>query len=146
MSKTHFYVFGKIQPKQRARVLKSGRSYTPKKTVDYEEKIKAAYLEENKLKKHYRGGVSLSIGAYFAMPKSWSLAKKKKMAMEPHLQRPDLDNIFKVVKDALNKIAYADDSQIYSYEYSEKCWAEPRDITDIDISDERICVELTYDE
>ena len=54
------------------------------------------------------------IEAYFSVPKSAS--KKKRAAMltgdiRP-TKKPDMDNILKTVADALNGIAYRDDSQI----------------------------------
>lgn len=58
------------------------------------------------------GPVGLTIMATFAMPKSWSKKKREAMFGRPHTQKPDLSNVRKAVEDALNRIAYADDSQV----------------------------------
>jgi len=42
------------------------------------------------------------------MPKSWSDKKKSEMCYQPHQQRPDVDNLFKALADAI----YIDDSHI----------------------------------
>jgi len=58
--------------------------------------------------------VQVGIIAYYPIPKSAS--KKKRADMESGklrpIVKPDLDNVMKVVCDALNQIAYRDDSQI----------------------------------
>jgi Holliday junction resolvase RusA-like endonuclease len=42
---------------------------------------------------------------------------------DPVTKKPDADNIGKLVLDALNGVAYKDDSQVFSIEV-EKIWAE----------------------
>lgn len=104
---------GKPLGKQRARTLKSGRSYTPEQTVNYETLVKICYVDQ--------GGenlgsemVWLEVSAFYPIPKSTS--KKKKEMMEAGEIRPtikpDLDNCIKIISDSLNGIAYKDDSQI----------------------------------
>ena len=52
--------------------------------------------------------------AYFKIPKSYT--KGKRLACAYNINRPDkkpdTDNILKVVMDALNKVAYSDDSKV----------------------------------
>ena len=56
------------------------------------------------------------IEAVFEIPKSTS--KKRRLLMEAReelpCKKPDADNIAKVICDALNKVAYGDDTQICS--------------------------------
>jgi Holliday junction resolvase RusA-like endonuclease len=54
---------------------------------------------------------------YIKMPNSWSVKKKNALNGKPHDQKPDLDNMIKVL-DALFK----DDSKIYSI-HAEKYWS-----------------------
>ena len=54
-----------------------------------------------------------------AMPKSWSKKKKDAMEGEPHLSRPDIDNICKSVLDCL----MIEDSAVWRIE-CEKHWAK----------------------
>ena len=58
--------------------------------------------------------VTLRIVARFLPPKSGSKVMKKRM-LEGEvfpLKKPDMDNIVKVVSDALNGVAYHDDTQV----------------------------------
>ena len=43
----------------------------------------------------------LNFVAFMTIPKSWSKAKRTRMAMMPHQVKPDLSNIIKAVEDAL---------------------------------------------
>lgn len=115
-----FWVPGKPQGKARARTFYSEssgkhRSVTPDRTVLYENLIKnqflnsagGFYLEKEK-------PVTLRIVARFLPPKSVSKKKQQQMLdgeILP-LKKPDMDNIVKVVADALNGVAYHDDTQI----------------------------------
>ncbi len=102
--------------KQRPRVLKNGITYTPKKTVEYETFIKEMYVTECRNEKPKEGPVKMSIRAYFPIPKSVSKIKKTSMErgnIRP-TKKPDVDNIVKIVGDALNGLAYLDDKQIVS--------------------------------
>jgi len=58
------------------------------------------------------GPVRLGIRATFAVPKSYSKTKRDATIWRPHTQKPDGDNLAKQIGDALNRIAWVDDSQI----------------------------------
>lgn len=117
-----FQVPGKPQGKARARTyynkeLGRSTSYTPENTVLYENLIKSQYLAKcNGI--YFESGtpVAVQIIARFVPPKSAS--KKRALQMlegkELPLKKPDVDNIVKVVADALNGVAYRDDTQIAS--------------------------------
>lgn len=111
--KVQFIIPGKPMGKQRARTLKTGRSYTPKETVNYETLVKLAYSQlENK--KYFEGPLKVYITAYFSIPTSTSKGKTNLMMsgkMRP-TKKPDMSNIIKIIEDALNGIAYKDDCQI----------------------------------
>lgn len=106
---------GEPVPKGRPRLGK-GKTYTPEKTRQYENMVKLIYMHKHGATIEQLAGEQLrmTIRAFFGIPKSKS--KKLKQSMELNetrpIKRPDVDNIIKVVADALNGIAYADDSQI----------------------------------
>lgn len=104
---------GSPMGKQRPRVMKNGITYTPAKTVNYETLIKELYIEQHS-GEQLQGPIRMTIDAYFDIPKSVSQKKRRHMlsGLEMPCKRPDMDNIAKIVADALNKIAYQDDSQI----------------------------------
>jgi Holliday junction resolvase RusA-like endonuclease len=58
------------------------------------------------------GPVRLEIRACFKVPQSYSKAKRDATIWRPHTQKPDGDNLAKQIGDALNRIAWVDDSQI----------------------------------
>lgn len=115
-----FHVPGKPQGKARAKTYRNKNTgftttVTPDKTVLYENLIKDQYLNACKGQYLERGlPVTLRIVARFLPPKSAS--KKRTLDMlegrELPLKKPDMDNIIKVVADALNGVAYHDDTQI----------------------------------
>ena len=90
-------------------------AFTPAKTASFENLVKISYQQ-----KHYNfiyeAGVPLiaCIDAFFPVPKSVSKKARERMlsgTVRP-TKKPDADNIIKSVLDALNGIAYHDDSQI----------------------------------
>lgn len=107
-----FVVAGEIVGKGRPRFTRSGRTYTPKRTTDYERTIKTAYL--NKYSYLSQKALRIKICAYLEVARSHSKVKKSKMLMNllQCTKKPDIDNITKVVLDALNKVAYQDDTQV----------------------------------
>ena len=101
-----FCVEGKVLGKPRPKVNRNGRVWTPKRFADYEKKIADAYREAGG--KLHEGEVRLAIVTHRSLPKS----RPKKMESEPDTFKPDIDNVLKIVLDALNKVAYSDDSQV----------------------------------
>ena len=67
-------------------------------------------IAKQHIKKPITGPVTLEILFQFKKSKYWS--KKKKAAANWHTQKSDIDNLQKSVLDALNGIAYVDDSQV----------------------------------
>jgi Holliday junction resolvase RusA-like endonuclease len=60
------------------------------------------------------GPVRMVIKAIFPIAKSWTKARKAAaLAGAPHLSKPDGDNVAKLVCDALNGLAYADDARVF---------------------------------
>lgn len=110
----HLTIPGEPQGKARARTGK-GFAFTPEKTVLYENLIKTIFAQE-KCQRYEGDGIPLEmiIKAYYRIPKSASQKKYANMhsgVIRP-TKKPDADNIMKVVADALNGIAYHDDTQI----------------------------------
>lgn len=58
------------------------------------------------------GPVEMLVSYWFPRPKS-RVWKSRPMPQEPCVKKPDWDNLGKSVCDALNGIAYVDDSQVY---------------------------------
>lgn len=113
MSTVTFTIIGKPCGKGRPRFSTAGgyaRSYTPAKTVEYENLVRMAWVQSGGEK--LQGVISATINCYFPIPKSVSMKKRVAMDGEFYTKKPDCDNIAKVILDALNGIAYDDDSQV----------------------------------
>lgn len=112
MNRVTFTVSGKPYAKKRPRFSRrSGRAYDPDTNAKAEASIGTIALPLFPVAT--TGPVALEIVATFAIPKSWSKAKAASLIHRPHCQKPDGDNLMKAVKDALNRIAWADDGQVY---------------------------------
>ena len=116
---------GKPTGKQRARTLKTGFSYTPEKTINYENLIKLIYRESGG--GYMEGPLKAQVKIVFDIPKSTSKKNREKM-MAGELfptKKPDIDNVQKIIFDALNGIAYKDDTQIILVEAWKKYGEQP---------------------
>jgi Holliday junction resolvase RusA-like endonuclease len=93
-----FTVYGTPQGKQRPRLGKGGRVYTPKSTKTYEAAVRARCLcamVAGRVPKRCGGAVRITIGCFF-----------------PDARRRDGDNVLKAVQDALNGFLWVDDCQV----------------------------------
>lgn len=114
-SNMEFIVEGEPQGKARPRFSrKSGTVYTPAKTAKYEKEIRQAYIAVGGKLIPEGSYAVVTVDAYFKIPKSYT--KRKRLDCEQNINRPDkkpdIDNVLKVVLDALNKVAYEDDKQV----------------------------------
>lgn len=109
-----FTIPGKPQGKSRPRF---GQKcvYTDKKTTDYEKTVKLLYRHAAGLTTFPdKTPIRIDIRAYYPIPKRTSGIQRTAMCLGKLLptKRPDLDNVSKIILDALNGIAYHDDAQI----------------------------------
>ena len=100
----------------------------PKEDAIYENLVKitfaAAKRDDYDL---YEKALRVEIEAFFGIPKSFS-KKRAAEATEGHicpLTKPDADNIAKIICDALNGVAYKDDTQIVELKIIKRYAAEP---------------------
>lgn len=145
-SMIYFKVDGEPVGKGRPKFSRRGdyvHTYTPKKTTDYEEKIKFAFLSSNcERMPVYEKGIPLKVEMTIAFPIPKSFSKKKaelaRLRLIAPTKKPDIDNVVKML-DALNGLAFYDDSQITTIKaekiYSEQPYLEvkihPRDWGDL---------------
>lgn len=111
-----FRVNGDTQPQGRPRATRMGkgvRMYDDPKSVAYKTIVRASF---NRLgvKEFLEGPLYMKVVIYKKMPKAFS-KKKQQMALDGILRpetKPDVDNYAKTFMDALNGLAYKDDSQV----------------------------------
>ena len=130
--RVYFIVPGPAKAKERPRVGKGGRIYTPNGTHKYEKLVRECY-EEKGIYYFDDEYISIKIIFWFEIPKSYSKQKRQDCAegfIRP--SRADIDNYIKSVLDGLNKVAYADDRYIYKIE-AEKRYTENEARTEVTI-------------
>lgn len=86
------------------------RAYTPKRTRVAEADIKAAIRQEVMKCGSFTADVALWVHATFFRERPKSIPKRIVFPV----RKPDLDNYFKTLTDALEKYVYQNDSQIVS--------------------------------
>ena len=101
--------------KGRPRVGRYG-TYTPKKTATYESYVQYCWAAEYGAQPPSERPLEVSVIFYMPIPKSATKRIRAEITqgIVKHTKKPDLDNMAKAVLDALNGLAYKDDSQIYS--------------------------------
>ena len=126
-----FTIPGEPCAKGRPRFTRQGHAYTPEKTVNFETLVKYEYINQcDKYRFDDNAQLALDVVAYRSIPRSTS--KKKRTLMEAGvilpITKPDWDNIGKIVSDALNGIAYRDDSQVVDSRVRKIYSNEPRTV------------------
>jgi len=96
-----------------AKVCGNVKVFTPKKTLDYEELVRASVSSEFSLNAS-PDSLLVKLEFHMPIPKSWSKAKKLHATSGKlrHVSKPDVDNLAKAVLDALKGLVFVDDSQI----------------------------------
>lgn len=111
------------------------RLYTPAKTEKYEARVAVFGQQAMAGRPALEGAVALSVTALFPIPPSWP--KKRQAAAragtELHTKKPDLDNVIKAIKDGLNGIVWADDSQVAVLRECRKAYSDaPRVVVTVE--------------
>ena len=124
-----FEVPGNIVGKARPRInTYTGRAYTPTKTKDYECLVEQYFLLKYPKFIPIKSRVCIKIIAYFKIPKNATKKQKEEMInneLSP-TKKPDIDNIIKIILDAMNKFAFQDDNQITKIEVEKKYTEEEK--------------------
>lgn len=87
-------------------------TYTPKKTKDYERLVQECWLEQSNKRFPDNTALEMDIKAYFPIPKSVSKKKHNELDGAWYTHKCDIDNLVKIICDALNGCAYDDDARI----------------------------------
>jgi len=114
--KIQFKIIGIPVPKGRPRFFRMGKgvgTYTPDKTRSWENMIRLQAIQY-KPTKLWEGPIIMNL--VFLMPRPKSLPKK----VLYHVKKPDIDNLAKSLKDALQNIIYRSDSQIVTLNLEKK--------------------------
>lgn len=104
-------IVGKARPRMNTR---TGKAYTPTNTKNYEYFLRQWFIRKYPNFNPIETRVKVNIIAYFDIPKSTSKKKEAEMLagnISP-TKKPDIDNIIKIVLDAMNKFAFKDDTQV----------------------------------
>ncbi len=110
---------GKARPRMNTR---TGQAYTPTKTKLYEYALRQWFIREYPNFRPIESRVKVEIVAYFSIPKSTSKKKEAEMMRNfiSPTKKPDIDNITKIVLDAMNKFAFKDDTQVVILQVEKK--------------------------
>lgn len=117
--------------KARARVVvNNGRAmaYTPEKTVNFEALVRF-YAQQARVPFIEAGPLVLTVEFVRTFPKSMP---KKRRATERPTTKPDLSNLLKGVEDALNGVAWRDDSQLVDVRMTKRYGDVPETIVRIE--------------
>ena len=112
--RVNFTILGEPFGKQRPRHMKNGITYTPQKTVLYEDEVRVEYKRQARYRFPDKTPLCVVIKAYYRIPDSAGKKKREEMknGIVRPVKKPDGDNIAKIICDSLNEIAYHDDCQI----------------------------------
>ena len=129
MAGVSFIIPGAPTGKGRPRVTSIGghaRTYTPEKTRSREGIVASLCMDAMQGRAALAGPVEVMIAIEAPIPASWSRVKRAAAAGKPCAVKPDLDNVVKLLLDAVNGIAFGDDRQVVSLAASKIYGHEPR--------------------
>jgi Holliday junction resolvase RusA-like endonuclease len=111
-----FFVPGKPRGQQRPRfVRKLGIAFTPNETRVAAADVRAAFVAAHPEHHLWTGPIFLRVVARYDVPASRPKWWRERVSTgcTPFVSRPDLDNVVKLVKDALTSVVWKDDSQVF---------------------------------
>ena len=109
--------FGFVPTKRRPKFNRKGKAYDPKANKSEARAIREAW-EEQVGEWKSDGPIGVAIDVFRKLPKG----RPKRVESESDTFKPDVDNIAKAVLDALNGVAFDDDSQVVRL----RCSKHPR--------------------
>jgi Holliday junction resolvase RusA-like endonuclease len=115
--KIEFVIDGVPVAKARPRFVRRNgnvHSYTPQKTLHYEEHVRFAAMQAMVGNAISAAPIRLTVTLQMPIPACWSKSKKLSAVhgtISP-TKRPDIDNIIKAISDGCNSIVWHDDAQI----------------------------------
>lgn len=118
-----FAVPGRPVPLERARRGRQGNWYTPAKSLEYRQRIQTAWMAAGRPTFDTRP-VSMCVYVHIPRPPSHYTSKGEIRTRHQYAIPPgDTDNYAKAIADALNQLAYHDDTQITCWAAIVKQWA-----------------------
>ena len=124
-------ITGKARPRMNTY---TGRAYTPTKTKNYEYLVRQIFVYKYPQYKPIEGRVTMTIIAYFEIPKSTSKAKVEEM-LENKIsptKKPDVDNIAKSILDAMNNFVFKDDNQVSKISVEKRFALEEKAVIEVE--------------
>lgn len=151
-----FKVLGAIKSKQRPFITSVNgkpRGITPYDTLCYENLVREQFWEQCGEFSFKDKPISIKATAYFTPPKNvqeqMEYMKSKGNEVENKvicIGTKDFDNIYKIICDSLNKIAYNDDKQIWNDMGFQKFYTLEQERLEITLTDEKSCQYVSTDE
>jgi Holliday junction resolvase RusA-like endonuclease len=88
--------------------------YTPKETVEYEQRVAHEAAMSMRGAELFAGPVEMKLQIFMPIPASYTKAKKAaaRLGKLVPTKKPDLDNILKAICDAFNGVVWIDDTQV----------------------------------
>lgn len=108
------WLAGRPKPQARARYSRAGGIYYPTGDVQWRRAAEKIFREAMAGAPPIQGPVQMNYTAIYTPPKGYTQAKAAAaLAGElPYIKTPDLDNLLKMIQDAMNGIVFMDDKQI----------------------------------
>ena len=123
-----FFIPGKPCGKGRPK-FGNGRTYTPEKTVNYENLVQVCFMQAYPGAEPIKARVPVValMTAYYPIPASTSKKQRDRMTagLVVPTVKPDADNVAKIVLDALNGSAFCDDAQVVHLQVLKRYAEEP---------------------
>lgn len=125
-----FEIPGEPFAKQRARTLHTGRSYTPAKTVQFENLVKTCFVQKYPCESPTDDFAMVDIIAVYPVPQSWTKKNKIKADTDKLFpKRHDWDNIGKIICDGLQGgVLFHNDNQIFDGSVHKRFGDRPRTV------------------